>query len=155
MSLGVKQERTDQNFSDSVIVYGKKVLGEMVAYPILLDEDGNVLVSTIGAKAPDANIFNAILDNADTTTAREIQASESGAKIYITSFCISVDTAGNYWLQDEDDTQVTGKFYLAANGGVVMNFPPETPLKLVTAKALEVKGSVSGNVSVTVSGYIV
>jgi len=97
--------------------------------------------------------FSVTLDNADVSTAREITPSESGQKIYITSFCISAVTAGNYWLQDEDDTQVTGKFYLAANGGVVMNFPKETPLEVVAGAALEVKGSVSGNTSVTVTGY--
>ena len=98
--------------------------------------------------------FQATLDNADVSTAREIQASESAHNIYITSFCISVATAGNYWLQDEDDTQVSGKFYLAANGGVVMNFPKETPLEVASYKALEIKGSTSGNTSVTVAGYI-
>ena len=97
----------------------------------------------------------AILDNADTTTAREIVAAVASRKIYVTSLILSVDTAGNYWLEDGDATAVTGKFYLAANGGVAITFPEGTPLNTVTVnKALNVKGSTAGNVSVTVTYYL-
>ena len=97
----------------------------------------------------------AILDNADTTTAREIVGAVASRKIYITSLILSVDTAGNYWLEDGDATAVTGKFYLAANGGVAITFPEGTPLNTVTVnKALNVKGSASGNVGVTVTYYL-
>lgn len=99
--------------------------------------------------------FKAIVDNADTTTAREIVAATASRKIYITSLIISVDTAGNYWLEDGDATQVTGKMYFAANGGCSQTFPEGTPLNTVTVnKALNVKGSTAGNVSVTVTGYL-
>lgn len=97
----------------------------------------------------------ATLDNADTTTAREIVAATASRKIYITSLILSVDTAGNYWLEDGDATAVTGKFYLAAKGGVAQTFPEGTPLNTpVVNKALNVKGSTAGNVSVTITYYL-
>ena len=97
----------------------------------------------------------ATLDNADTTTAREVVAATATRRIFVTSLILSVDTAGNYWLEDGDATAVTGKFYLAANGGVAVTFPEGTPLNTVTQnKALNVKGSTAGNVSVTVTYYL-
>lgn len=97
----------------------------------------------------------ATLDNADTTIARQVVAATASRKIYITSLIISVDTAGSYWLEDGDATAVTGKMYFAANGGVAITYPEGTPLNTVTVnKALNVKGSVSGNVGVTVTYYL-
>lgn len=97
----------------------------------------------------------AVVNNADTTTAREIVAAAATRRIFVTSLIISVDTAGNYWLEDGDATAVTGKFYLAANGGCAITFPEGTPLNTVTQnKALNVKGSTAGNVGVTVTYYL-
>jgi len=68
---------------------------------------------------------------------------------------ISVDTAGNYWLEDGDATAVTAKMYFAANGGCAITFTEGTPLNTVTQnKALNVKGSTAGNVGVTVTYYL-
>ena len=97
----------------------------------------------------------ATLNNADTTTAREVVAATASRKIYVTSLILSVDTAGNYWLEDGDAAAVTGKFYLAANGGCAITFPEGTPLSTATVnKALNVKGSTAGNVGVTVTYYL-
>lgn len=97
----------------------------------------------------------AICNNADTTTARAVVAAVADRKIYITSLVISVDTAGNYWLEDGDATAVTSKMYFAANGGCAITFPEGTPLNTVTVnKALNVKGSIAGNVGVTVTYYL-
>jgi len=97
----------------------------------------------------------ATLDNADTTTAREIVAATATRRIFVTSLIISVDTAGNYWLEDGDATAVTSKMYFAANGGCAITFPEGTPLNTVTQnKALNVKGSTAGNVGVTVTYYL-
>ncbi|GAF86380.1 unnamed protein product, partial [marine sediment metagenome] len=88
-------------------------------------------------------------------TAREIVAKVASRKIYVTSLIISVDTAANYWLEDEDGTAVTAKMYFAANGGCAQTFPEGTPLNTVTVnKGLFVKGSASGNVGVTVTYYL-
>jgi hypothetical protein len=97
----------------------------------------------------------AILNNADTTTARELVAAVASRKVYITSMIISVDTAGNYWLEDGDAVAVSAKMYFAANGGCAIHFPEGTPLKTPTVnKALNVKGSVAGNVGVTITYYL-
>ena len=68
---------------------------------------------------------------------------------------ISVDTAGNYCLEDEDGTAVTSKKYFAANGGCAITYPEGTPLSTpVVNKALHVKGSTAGNVGVDVTYYL-
>ena len=104
--------------------------------------------------SPDATRVQGICDNADTTTAREVVAAVASNYVYITSFIISVDTAGNYWLEDGDAAQITPKFYLAANGGVSWTSQGTTPFKTTTVnKAINVKGSASGNVGVMLTGY--
>ena len=116
---------------------------------LLTDRYGRLCIG----KQPQA--AKATLDNADTTTAREIVAATASRKVYITSLIISVDTAGSYWLEDGDATAVSSKMYFAANGGCAITFPEGTPLSTPTAnKALNVKGSVSGNVGVTVTYYL-
>lgn len=94
------------------------------------------------------------VDNADTTTAREVLAAIASNYVYITSFIISVAAAGNYWLEDGDAAQITPKFYLAANGGVSWTCDGATPFKTTTVnKAINVKGSVAGAVGVMLTGY--
>jgi hypothetical protein len=94
------------------------------------------------------------VDNADTTTAREVLAAVASNYVYITSFVISVATAGSYWLEDGDAAQITPKFTLAANGGVSWTACGDTPFRTTTVnKAINVKGSAAGAVGVMLTGF--
>jgi hypothetical protein len=115
---------------------------------------GNVDIVTLPYEVPHTNRVQGKVDNADTTTAREVLAAIASNYVYITSFVISVAVAGNYWLEDGDAAQITPKFYLAANGGVSWTAMGQTPYKTTTVnKAINVKGSVSGAVGVMLTGY--
>jgi hypothetical protein len=115
---------------------------------------GNVDIVTLPYEVPHTNRVQGKVDNADTTTAREVVAAIASNYVYITSFIISAAVAGNYWLEDGDAAQITPKFYLAANGGVSWTAMGQTPYKTTTVnKAINVKGSVSGAVGVMLTGY--
>ena len=47
------------------------------------------------------------------------------------------------------------QIYLAANGGMALTFPERFPLQVGTNFDLDVIASASGNISVTVTGYVV
>jgi len=97
------------------------------------------------------------LDSADVTTAQSIVGASAVAakKYYITSIILSVAAAGTYWIEDDDAVQVTGKFSLAARGGVSWAAPKDTPLASPTVnKGLKVKGTVAGVIGCTITYYL-
>jgi len=94
------------------------------------------------------------LDHADVTTAQVLVAAVADKKFYITSMILSVAAAGSYWIEDDDAAQITCKYTLAANGGVVISFPIDTPYKSTTAnKGLKVKGSAAGVIGCMITYY--
>jgi len=108
------------------------------------------------ALAPDANQFQATITSADATTATQVKAKTAAKKIHVTSLIISTDTAMSIQLQDDTGpTVLMEQVYLAANGGMAMNFPEATPLIVNTNEDLDVLASAAGNISVTVTGYVV
>lgn len=114
-------------------------------------ENDNIL--SLPGRRSDA--FQAIFSSADATAAAELQALSSGKSIYLTDIIISTDTAMNIKVQDSAGTPVVliGPLYLPASGTFSKTF--DTPLKTTISKALNVIASVSGNISVTASGYII
>jgi len=133
--------------------------GTSATFPVT-DNSGSLTVDNAGTFAVQASIpvsatrVQGKVDNADTTTARQVLAAIASNYVYITSFIISVAAAGNYWLEDGDAAQITPKFYLAANGGVSWTAVNTTPYKTTTVnKAINVKGSTAGAVGVMLTGY--
>lgn len=100
--------------------------------------------------------FQNTITSADAQSATQVKAKTADKKIYILSLLVSVDTAMSVQLQDDTGTPnvLMEQVYLAANGGFVMNFPPEAPLTVATNKDLDIVTSAAGNVSVTVTGYL-
>lgn len=99
--------------------------------------------------------FNSTITSADATSATQIKAKTASKKIYITDVIISVDTAMNVQLQDDAGTPAVAmeQIYLPANSVFSKTF--STPLVLATNQDLDVITSAAGNISVTVSGYII
>lgn len=99
--------------------------------------------------------FNTTFTSADASTAATVKAATASKKIYITSVVLSSDAAINLKLQDNAGTPVVavGPIYMAVNSTVPMNF--STPLQMATNVPLQVKASGAGNISVTVSGYVI
>jgi hypothetical protein len=94
------------------------------------------------------------LDHADVTTAQVLVAAVTDKKFYLTSITLSVAAAGSYWIEDDDAAQITCKFTLAANGGLVWSAPIDTPWKSTTVnKGLKVKGSAAGVVGCMITYY--
>jgi hypothetical protein len=104
----------------------------------------------------DANWFQATITSADATSATAVKAKTAGKKIHIVSAVISVDTAMSVQFQNDAGTPVVimEQIYLAANGGMAMVWPKEFPLQVAENTDLDVITSASGNLSVTISGYI-
>ena len=99
--------------------------------------------------------FQATISSADAQSATQVKAKTADRKMYILSLIASTDTALN--LQFQDDTGPTvliENIHLAANGGFVMNFPPEAPLVVNTNEDFDVIASAAGNISVTITGYL-
>lgn len=99
-----------------------------------------------------ATEFKTTITSADASSAVTVQSGTANQTMYVVDVIISVDTASNYQLQDEDDTAIMEQVYLAANGGLAKTFN-KIPLEVSTGKDLEIVAGASGNVSVTVTGY--
>lgn len=94
------------------------------------------------------------LDHADVSSAQVLVAAVADKKFYITSIVLSVAAAGSYWIEDDDAAQITCKYTLAANGGLAISFPIDTPYKSTTAnKGLKVKGSAAGVIGCMITYY--
>lgn len=83
-------------------------------------------------------------------TDKALWTPSSGKKFVITDIIISVDTAMTVTLKDGGEEKF--EFYLAANGGVVINL--KTPYKSTAAdNVLTYSSSAAGTVSITVLGW--
>lgn len=121
------------------------------AVRMLADEYGRLL------QGVEPQWFNAVYDSADATGEGEVvKASAASTKICITSFIISSDVEGWAKFQDEDSNALTGKFWLKAGGGVSWTAGPGAPLVLdVADKDLEIIVEAAGDISATVTGYLI
>jgi len=121
------------------------------------DDDGVAHLSSIATNTTRAAITGygqAKLDHADVTTAQVLIAAVADKKFYITSIILSVAAAGSYWIEDDDAAQITCKYTLAANGGLAISFPIDTPYKSTTVnKGLKVKGSAAGVIGCMITYY--
>lgn len=100
--------------------------------------------------------FQATITSANATTATTIKANATAStSIYITDLIISTDTAMNIQLQDSTGTPVVmmEQIYMPAVSVFSKTF--RIPIKVTAAKDLNVITSVSGNISVFVSGYLI
>lgn len=137
-----------------VLAAGSAAIGKLAANSGV--DIGDVDVTSLPAIviAQNTGRVQGKVDNADTTTAREVIAAIASNYVYITSMIISVAVAGNYWLEDGDGTQITPKFYFPANGGLTWTAEGTTPYKTNTVnKAINIKGSIAGAVGVMLTGY--
>jgi len=121
------------------------------------DDDAVAHLSTIATNTTRTVITGygqAKLDHADVTTAQVLVAAVADKKFYITSIILSVAAAGSYWIEDDDAAQITCKYTLAANGGLAISFPIDTPYKSTTVnKGLKVKGSAAGVIGCMITYY--
>lgn len=102
-----------------------------------------------------ADSFQSTITSANATSATAVKAKTASKKIYVTDIIISVDTAMNVQLQDDAGLPevLMEQIYLPANSVFSKTF--STPLMVATNQDLDVVASASGNISVTVTGYII
>lgn len=113
-----------------------------------------VIGHVINDQAAITGYGQAKLDHADVTAAQVLVAAVADKKFYITSIIFSVAAAGSYWIEDDDAAQITCKWTLAANGGLAVSFPIDTPFKSTTvSKGLKVKGSAAGVIGCMITYY--
>lgn len=107
------------------------------------------------AKSRRADAFQATITSGDASSATQVKAKTAAKNIYITDLIISVDTAMNVQLQDDavSPEVLMEQIYLPAVSVFSKIF--ETPIKVATNQDLDVITSASGNISVTVTGYVV
>lgn len=96
--------------------------------------------------------FSTTFTTADATTAQTVKAATSGKSIYITDILFSSGTTMNFLLQDGDGTAIVYPVYTTANYPQKIDF--STPLKVTLSKALQIKTSAAGTITVTISGYV-
>jgi len=120
------------------------------AVRVLADASGRLLAGV------EPERFQATITSADATSATQVKAKTASKQIHVLSLIISTDTAMNIQLQDDAGTPAVlmEQIYLAANGGMALTFPPEAPLVVTTNQDLDVIASAAGNISVTVTGYL-
>jgi len=137
-------------------INAKLVTGTVIGDVNLGATDNAVLDSIVTNtnRAAITGYGQAKLDSADVTTAQVLVAAVADKKFYITSLILSVAAAGSYWIEDDDAAQITCKYTLAANGGLAISFPIDTPYKSTTVnKGLKVKGSVAGVIGCQITYY--
>lgn len=100
--------------------------------------------------------FQATITSSDAQSATQVKAKTAGQKIYILLLTVSTDTEMNIQFQDDAGTPnvLTEQMYFAANGGAVIPFPRQAPLVVTTNQDFDVIASTSGNISVTITGYL-
>ena|SRR3990167_8404575 len=133
---------------------GLKVDGSGTALPVSLasvpshatQDSGPSWTSVFG-------VSGAAVVSADITTATAVtDAPASGQKLVITDIVVSTDTAMNILFEEETTGADIVKLFLPANGSAQIT--PRSKWKLATAdKKLTAKGSVAGNVGITVAYF--
>lgn len=97
--------------------------------------------------------FSAFVDSDDASSGVVIRGNKSGQKIYVTSFILSSNAETWMRLRTGSGTSLTGKIYVAANGGASWTARPGEYIKVPTAENLELITGAAGDVSATVTGY--
>ncbi len=97
--------------------------------------------------------FHAQLTDADASDEGVVKTATTGKQMFINNLTVSCDAALDVTIEDEDDT-VYEQFYFAAKGGIQKEYHLATPLVIPAGKALQVQTDTSGNVSVSVDGYL-
>lgn len=116
------------------------------------DESSQALRVISGEEPNTSNAVNATVASADTTTPATVCAAQASKKIYITDIIISTDTAMNIQLEDGDGTVMMEQIYVPASSVFSKSF--RIPLaQPAVNKTIKVRGSLAGNVTVTVTGY--
>ena len=87
----------------------------------------------------------------DSSGGLTIKAAVTGKSLYITKLVISASDAGNYQVEDEDNTAALEQLYMPANSVFSATF--DDAIELATGKALQMTGSVAGTATVTAVGY--
>jgi hypothetical protein len=125
-------------------------VGDGDAVRVLADASGRLLAGV------EPERFQATITSADAQTATQVKAKTAAKQMHILSLVVSTDTAMNIQFQDDAGTPAVliEQMYFAANGGAMLQFPPEAPLVVATNQDLDVIASVAGNISVTVTGYL-
>lgn len=102
-----------------------------------------------------SDAFRATITSADATSSTVVKAKTAAKRIYVTDLIISVDTAMNVQLQDDAGSPevLMEQIYLPANS--VFSKVLSTPIMLAVNQDLRVITSASGNISVTVLGYVI
>ncbi|MCP5019665.1 MAG: hypothetical protein GY938_30930 [Ketobacter sp.] len=120
------------------------------AVRVLADEYGRLLAGV------EKTAWQADFDSADARGEGEtVKASAASTIVVVQSYIISSDVEGWVMLQEEDSSQLTGKFWLKAGGGVAITLPDKAPLILGVDSDLEVICEAAGNVSVSATGYTI
>ena len=120
------------------------------AVRVLADEYGRLLAGV------EKTAWHDTLDSGDASAAGvAVKASAASTILVVQSYVISVDAEMWVHLVDEDDTVLTGKFWLKAGGGVAITLPDKAPIIMGVDKDLEVRTEGAGNVSVSVTGYTI
>lgn len=119
-------------------------------------DSGGAESDSIGA-APfrRSDSFQATITSADAQAATSVKAKTASKKIYVTDLIISVGGAMNVQLQDDAGSPVVlmEQIYMPANSVFSKSF--RTPLMVATNQDLDVITSAAGNISVTVTGYVI
>lgn len=100
-----------------------------------------------------ATTFHNTITSADATTAVQVLAGTAGKSIYLTDVVISTDTALTAQLEDGAAAALVDDLFLPATS--VWSKTWSTPIPVAAGEALNVLTSVAGNISVTVTGYLV
>lgn len=102
-----------------------------------------------------SDAFQATITSANATSATQVKAKTAAKRIYVTDLIISVDTAMNVQLQDDAGSPAVlmEQVYVPANSVFSKVF--STPLMLAVNQDLDVIASATGNISVTVLGYVI
>ena len=125
-------------------------VGDGDAVRVLADEYGRLLAGV------EKTAWHATLNSADATGAAVVvKASAASTILVIQSYVISSDIEGWGHLVDEDDTVLTGKFWLKAGGGVAITLPDKAPIIMGVDKDLEFRCEAAGDVSVSATGYTI
>ena len=123
------------------------------AVRVLSDSYGRLLAGV------EPQMWSATVNSADASSATQIKAAGGAStRHYITSIIISCGAAMNVTIQDDAGTPNVAmeNMYFAANGGIALTFPPNTPLKMgADNQDIDLIASAAGNVTVVLTGYTI
>jgi len=105
---------------------------------------------------PDPRAFEADINSVNATgaTGTQIVAAVTGKEHCIVAYHFAAANAGNYWLQDDAGTMITGKIPVPEDGHVSFQTSPLTPIVVATGKDIRIKTDAgAGQVGGVMTGY--